>query len=414
MNVLSKLVEILQESRYGLRLSEIFNLLEDKNLKNDSIIVWCLFKFNPESISLTQCLTDHDQVLFKLALPQFKIKPIKKTLTNTYFNAFLNSNFQQRAYLELVPPHVGTDWIIKKTACLRSCLYAMQDVECSIRENLIKTAPNHFYPTLYSLHNDPQQLTSSPKLIPLNLTSLKNPNQLDTVFDKVSKQFYTHLHWPVSNMLLTLSETEREVSLWRLTPDGNLIQARCLRLNKSPKDLRFLNPHTAVILCERNLHMFDLNRCTHTMDMNSTMSANVPYFEVHDSQHVVLLARNRLSVILMKVAVPEDLDEETKMYEVGQKMYSAADPMFLFKAGEDRYLNSLIVSGNGQIMVCGDEVQKPFPLLVWNLVERKLVYDLRQPKHEFLTSINAIGFTGKYMVCGCKVNFLKLNNKPLI
>ena len=82
-------------------------------------------------------------------------------------------------------------------------------------------------------------------------------------------------------MLLTLSESEREVSLWRLTPDtGQLTLARCLRLNKSPKDFRLLNPHTAVILCERNLHMFDLDRCTHTMDMNSTMSANVPYFEV--------------------------------------------------------------------------------------------------------------------------------------
>ena len=77
--------------------------------------------------------------------------------------------------------------------------------------------------------------------------------------------------------------------------------------------------------------------------------------------------------------------------------------MFLFKAGEDRYLNSLMVSSNGQVMVCGDEVQKPFPLLVWNLNQRKLVYDLRQFKHEFITSLQSIGSTGKFIVCGCKV-----------
>ena len=88
------------------------------------------------------------------------------------------------------------------------------------------------------------------------------------------------------------------------------------------------------------------------------------------------------------------------------KNYSTDDNMFLFKAGEDRYLNSLLVSDNGQIMVCGDEVQKPFPLLVWNLNQRKLVYDLRQAKHEFITSIQSISSSGRFMVCGCQVSYL--------
>lgn len=72
----------------------------------------------------------------------------------------------------------------------------------------------------------------------------------------------------------------------------------------------------------------------------------------------------------------------TKSFSAATKTYSKEDDMFLFKAGEDRYLNSMMVSSNGEIMVCGDEVQKPFPLLVWNLNQRKLVYDLRQYKHE--------------------------------
>ena len=76
--------------------------------------------------------------------------------------------------------------------------------------------------------------------------------------------------------------------------------------------------------------------------------------------------------------------------------------MFLFKVGEDRYLNSLRVSRNGKWMVCGDEVQKPFPLLVWNLDERKLVHDLRQSKHEFVTSIQSIGSSGRYVASACQ------------
>lgn len=135
---------------------------------------------------------------------------------------------------------------------------------------------------------------------------------------------------------------------------------------------------------------------------------------------MVLLARNRLSVILMKVCSPlpaekiavsitehtaiaeepvesphgiesapdlsaKSLVSTTKSFSAATKTYSKEDDMFLFKAGEDRYLNSMMVSSNGEIMVCGDEVQKPFPLLVWNLNQRKLVYDLRQYKHEVRT-----------------------------
>ena len=70
--------------------------------------------------------------------------------------------------------------------------------------------------------------------------------------------------------------------------------------------------------------------------------------------------------------------------------------------GEDRFLNSLIVSDDGRICVCGDETQKPFPLLVWDLQSRKLMYDLRIPHHEFVTRLAAITSEGHYVCCGCR------------
>lgn len=75
-----------------------------------------------------------------------------------------------------------------------------------------------------------------------------------------------------------------------------------------------------------------------------------------------------------------------------------------FKAGEDRFLNSLLTSTNGKMCVCGDETQKPFPLLVWDLANRKLQYDLRIPSHEFITRLSAISDDGHYVVCVCKVS----------
>lgn len=66
--------------------------------------------------------------------------------------------------------------------------------------------------------------------------------------------------------------------------------------------------------------------------------------------------------------------------------------------GEDRFLNSLLVSGNGNTCVCGDETQKPFPLLVWDLNARKLQYDLRLQHHNFLTNLSAISHDAHYVV----------------
>jgi hypothetical protein len=51
-----------------------------------------------------------------------------------------------------------------------------------------------------------------------------------------------------------------------------------------------------------------------------------------------------------------------------------------------------------RVLVCGDETQKPFPLLVWNLQSRKLLYDLRIPHHDFITSLSAITYEGTVVV----------------
>lgn len=74
------------------------------------------------------------------------------------------------------------------------------------------------------------------------------------------------------------------------------------------------------------------------------------------------------------------------------------------QVGEDRFLNSLMVSENGKICVCGDETQKPSALLVWDLELRKLMYDLRIPHHEFITRHAAITKEGHYVSCVCRVS----------
>ena len=71
------------------------------------------------------------------------------------------------------------------------------------------------------------------------------------------------------------------------------------------------------------------------------------------------------------------------------------DCVTTFKVGEDRFLNSLLVSDNGRLLVCGDESKRPCSLLVW---------DLQANHHEFITRLSAITGDGTYVACVCKVS----------
>ena len=96
------------------------------------------------------------------------------------------------------------------------------------------------------------------------------------------------------------------------------------------------------------------------------------------------LSRNRMYVNLMSL--------------------ESGDCVTTFKVGEDRFLNSLLVSENGRILVCGDESKRPCSLLVWDLQTKKLIYDLKMLHHEFTTRLSAITGDGTYVACVCKVS----------
>ena len=74
------------------------------------------------------------------------------------------------------------------------------------------------------------------------------------------------------------------------------------------------------------------------------------------------------------------------------------------QVGEDRFLNSLAVSADGGVCVCGDDADKPSPLLVWDLRMRKLRHDLRIRDHEFLTRMTALTDDGRVVVCVARVS----------
>ncbi|PIK63053.1 putative NACHT and WD repeat domain-containing protein 1 isoform X2, partial [Apostichopus japonicus] len=175
--------------------------------------------------------------------------------------------------------------------------------------------------------------------------------------------------------MLSLSTNKKEVIVWDILSRKAV---RTLKGIQSPRDVRFIDEHMIVVLCNRELKIFNLELGTFETKLKGIMNLGMPYFALHDKDHVVALARNRMNVNVINV--------------------ESGNIVSTFKAGEDRFINSLLVSDNGLRCVCGDETQKPSPLLVWDLQNRKLIHDFRIQQHEFVTKMAAISTDGHYVV----------------
>ncbi|XP_045482226.1 NACHT and WD repeat domain-containing protein 2 isoform X1 [Harmonia axyridis] len=233
--------------------------------------------------------------------------------------------------------------------------------------------------SLVELHNSSKNPPVS-SLIPANsscLDDLETCNDSEPSFKEVMFDLIVVL--PETNQFVaTLSTNSDMICVWDVKECKRI---RTIKGVPHPTNLIPIDRHKCVVLCKRELMIFDLNQGCFLKKLKGVMNQKMPYYGLHDQNHLVALSRNRMYVNLMNL-------------ETG-------DCVTTFKAGEDRFLNSLLVSGDGRILVCGDETQKPFPLLVWNLQSRKLLYDFRIPYHDFITSLSAITHEGSYVCCVC-------------
>ncbi|EAT38881.1 AAEL009269-PA [Aedes aegypti] len=174
--------------------------------------------------------------------------------------------------------------------------------------------------------------------------------------------------------VISLSTEREEICVWDV---AKCSKVRTLLGVPQPSAICPVGENGVAVLCRREIRIVDLDEGKFKVTLKGVMNQKMPYFGLHDASHLVCLSRNRMYVNLMNI--------------------ESGDCVTTFKAGEDRFLNSLLVSGDGRILVCGDETQKPFPLLVWHLSQKKLLYDLRIPHHDFITSLSAITHEGSYV-----------------
>lgn len=235
------------------------------------------------------------------------------------------------------------------------------------------------FPQMAALHG----LASSapvPSLLPVQATCIHPPAEVGEA-PPSSTVYIDSLHCMKNSTthMVSLSSEQGEIVVWSIYDQ---CPVRRLTGLTEPKEIKLVDERRALVLCGRELKLYNLDEGVFEVKLKGVMNQKMPFYDLHDSEHVVSLSRNRMYVNMTNLCT--------------------GDCVANFKVGEDRFLNSLLVSANGQMCVCGDETQKPFPLLVWDLVNRKLLYDLRIPHHEFLTNLAAITSDGHYVVSVAK------------
>ncbi|KAK8749008.1 hypothetical protein OTU49_015633 [Cherax quadricarinatus] len=251
---------------------------------------------------------------------------------------------------------------------------------CGRLSTLMSDPHNHeTYPVIKKLY-DIASSAPVPSLLPLTVC-LRQPFQ-DENMKLGDGQIYFNAvirarHNP--HYVITLSTERGEIAVWNIF---TMSPVRTLTGITQPRKLKMIDDYRCLVLCGRELRIYNFDEGVFVMKLREVMNQKMPYFGLHDKDHVVALSRSRMYVNMMNL--------------------HNGDCVATFKVGEDRFLNSLMVSENGKICVCGDETQKPSALLVWDLELRKLMYDLRIPYHEFITRLAAITKEGHYVSCVCR------------
>lgn len=131
--------------------------------------------------------------------------------------------------------------------------------------------------------------------------------------------------------IILISNDRNELCVYNLKTGKH---ARTLRNVNRPKNVKLIDQFKAVVLCDRELNVFNLDSGQLVTKLKGVMNQKMPFFGLHDSHYAVALSRNRMYVNMINL---ENGNLETT-----------------FKVGEDRFLNSLLVSKNGTITVCGE------------------------------------------------------------
>ena len=93
--------------------------------------------------------------------------------------------------------------------------------------------------------------------------------------------------------VITLASEQGTIKVW------NMYSGECIRTLtglKQPRNMKMCSGVRAVVLCDRELHIYDLDKGCLVSRLKGVLNLKMPYFGVHDELHTMALSRNRMYV----------------------------------------------------------------------------------------------------------------------
>lgn len=76
---------------------------------------------------------------------------------------------------------------------------------------------------------------------------------------------------------------------------------RILRGVPHPTNMIPIDQFKCIVLCRRELRIYDLNTGSFLNKLKGVMNQKMPYYGLHDQTHLVALSRNRMYINLMNI-----------------------------------------------------------------------------------------------------------------
>lgn len=90
--------------------------------------------------------------------------------------------------------------------------------------------------------------------------------------------------------VVAVSTAKEEIAVWDIL---RCERVRVLRGVPQPLSLQPVDASRCIVLCQRELRIYDLDACTLLAKLKGVMNQKMPYFGLHDQSHLVALSRNR-------------------------------------------------------------------------------------------------------------------------
>ncbi|XP_076330509.1 NACHT domain- and WD repeat-containing protein 1-like [Tachypleus tridentatus] len=222
----------------------------------------------------------------------------------------------------------------------------------------------------------------SPSLLPVipcrqtPKTSCITDPSLKVQMTHVSNLYRLKQNWA---HMISLSKNHNEIILWNIY---NQEVAKILYSASRPKELKMIDDHRALVLCDCTLSIYNIDEglCDTKFKVSGYNSCYFGYY----GNCIVIFSEKNMCISFLNIKTGEE-EDTLKLDDYGNWV-----------------MNKLVVTSNGQLCVWRTSIQNQSSILVWELKNKKLLYDLHISTYVFIPQLSEETDDGYLLVSACQ------------